>query len=507
MRGRRVSVFVVVGVLAGGSLAAPSGAEPLGRAAASPAAAPVPGCDDPDTPIGDLDGDGVPEVVVGLPTYPGGGAVDVRFTGGGGTVVTAATLGVWTRSIADRFGAAVVVTELNGDRCADLVIGSPGHAGTGAVVIALGYPQGWRSAEASLVPTPTKKAGAEFGAALALFTRYRIEGPVPMLGAGMPGYRVNGRATAGAVVAYPILGGVLGAPVVLTQDTPGVAGVAEAGDRFRSVLSRGTPFELLVGIPLEDVGGLVDGGTVATLDLRDGGVVGREWSEDSPLIPGVAEAGDRFGAALTSAGAPFDVGVGQVTVGVPGEDIGEMRDVGTAVTIRDAGDESSATLLHQDGMYEGVPVPGSNEAGDRFGSSVGFWSAPRRYVLVVGVPGEDVCQTPDAGVLVTFGSGGGAPPATSRLTESDVVGGHVEVGDGFGSTMASGPMPEPSDTPGVFRSRLLVGIPGEDVRGVRDAGALAFGDSLGPLRAVTFSVGEQAGLRYGSVLGRPNGSL
>ena len=122
-------------------------------------------------------------MVVGLPTYPGGGAVDVRFTGrwrhrgDGGDA-----RGCGPGSIADRFGAAVVVTELNGDRCADLVIGSPGHAGTGAVVIALGTPQGCRSADASLVPTPTKKAGAEFGAALAVFTRTRIDGPVPMLG-------------------------------------------------------------------------------------------------------------------------------------------------------------------------------------------------------------------------------------------------------------------------------------------------------------------------------------
>jgi hypothetical protein len=499
-------VLVVVGVLSGGALAVPSVAEPLGRAAPSPAAAPVPGCDDPDTPIGDLDGDGVPEFVVGMPTYPGGGAVDVRYTGGGGTVVTAATLGVWSRSTADRFGAAVLVSELNGDRCADLVIGSPGHAGTGAVVIALGAPDGWGLAEASLVPTPTKKAGAEFGAALTIGSAFALP-TLSVLYVGMPGYPVNGRPAAGAIIGYPIPGGVLGQPVAVTQDSPGVAGVAEAGDRFGSVLSGGTSHDVIVGIPLEDVGGLVDAGTVASLALRDSRWTGREWSENSPLIPGVAEAGDRFGAAVSSAGAPFDVGNAQITVGVPGEDIGAMRDVGTAVTIVDAGDESSAALLHQDGTYEGSPVPGSGEAGDRFGASLAFWGVPRRTALVVGVPGENVGSTVDAGSLVTFENGVDSPAPMVRITEGDVVGGHVEVGDRFGTTLASGPTQESSDPPGASGSRLVVGIPGEDVRGARDAGAVAFGDSFGPLRAVTFSAGERAGSGYGAVLGAPTWSF
>jgi FG-GAP repeat protein len=413
---------------------------------------------------------------------------------------------VWTRSSVDRFGAAVLVTELNGDRCADLVIGSPGHAGTGAVVIALGGPDGWGPAEATIVPTPTKKVGAEFGAALTIFTSYRIEGPFSLLGVGMPGYPVNGRAAAGAVVGYPIPGGILGQPVAATQDTPGVAGGAEAGDRFGSVLSGGTSYDLLVGVPLEDVGGLADAGTVASLALRDGRWTGREWSEDSLLIPGVSEAGDQFGAAVTSAGAPFDIGVAQITVGVPGEDIGSVRDVGTAVTIRDAGEETSAMLLHQDGDYEGAPVPGSGEAGDRFGASLGFWYGPRRFALVVGVPGEDVGSAKDAGALITFESPAAALP-TARLTEADVSGGHVEVGDHFGTTVASGPTQESSDPPGASGSRLVVGIPGEDVRGAGDAGAVAFGDSLGPLRAVTLSAGERAGLGYGRVLAAPTWSF
>jgi FG-GAP repeat protein len=507
VRGARMSVVVLVGFLAGGALAAPSTAEPVGRAPASPIAAPVPGCDDPDTPIGDLDGDGVPEVVVGMPTFPGGGAVDVRYTGGGGAVVTATTLGVWASRTTDRFGAAVVVSELNGDRCADLVIGSPGHAGTGAVVIALGSPQGWSPSEASLVPTPTKKVGAEVGAALAVFTSFEIGGPSSVLAVGMPGYPVNGHPSAGAVVGYPIPGGVLGAPVTVTQDTAGVAGTAEAGDRLGAQLTADGNDGLLAGMPLEDVGGRQDAGILMALGLRDGRWSGAAWSEDTPGVPGVAEAGDHFGAAVVATGAPFDVNYVQMTIGVPGEDIGARRDVGTAVSVIATGEDLAVLLLHQDGAWQGQPVPGVGASGDHFGASLAQRSGPRGIGVVVGTPGKDVSGATDAGAVVTFDSNFGQPSTMSVLTEADVSGGHVEVGDRFAAALTSGWTQESDDPPSASGSRLVVGIPGEDVRGARDAGALAFGDSLGPLRAVTTSAGARAGLAYGSVLGRPSVSF
>ena len=499
-----------VGVLAAAlpmpALGAPVGVTASATATASTDAAAVAGCDAANMAVtGDLDGDGAPEVVVGLPSYPGGGAVDVRFTAGGGTVLTATSLGAWTPGAGDRFGAAVLVTELNGDRCADLVIGAPGHAGTGAVLLALGSPQGYRPADVSLVPTPTKKPGAEFGAAVTVFTSFDIQRDVAMLAVGLPGYPVSGHPGAGAIVAYPVPGGVLGAPVVVSQDTAGVAGTAETGDRLGSVLAPGGGFDLLAGMPREDVGGLVDAGAVLSLTVHDSRWTGRAWTENSPTIPGVAEAGDNFGAAVIGSGAPFDINYEQMTIGVPGEDVGLRRDVGTAVTVIVSEPDGAATLLHQDGSYRGTPVPGTGESGDRFGSSLGLAYGPRRFELVVGIPGEDVGASLDAGALVTFESGSGAP--MTRLTEDDVAGGHVEAGDRFAATMASGPTQESSDPPAATGSRLVVGIPGEDVRSARDAGAVAFGERAGSLRAVTLSTGARAGLAYGTVPGAPTWSF
>ena len=88
--------------------------------------------------------------------------------------------------------------------------------------------------------------------------------------------------------------------------------------------------------------------------------------------------------------------------------------------------------------------------------------------LAVGVPGEDLRGVKDAGaVQVLYGSGAGVT-ARDQLWHQGTEGvkGTLEKRDGFGAVLASGDF----DADGY--ADLAVGIPGEDIRSIRDAGAV-----------------------------------
>lgn len=154
----------------------------------------------------------------------------------------------------------------------------------------------------------TPETGDEFGAAVSVDGRETTRVLI-----GAPGEAVGSAEDAGMVVVaeYAQRTGVLAAITAADQSTPGVAGAPERGDRFGSSLTTfdaASPHVLagyLVGVPGEDLGGVVDAGMIQT--LADG--VG--WHQDSPGMPGVAEAGDRFGASLSWR-----------LIGVPGENDG-----------------------------------------------------------------------------------------------------------------------------------------------------------------------------------------
>ncbi|MEU6994073.1 FG-GAP-like repeat-containing protein [Streptomyces sp. NPDC046465] len=116
----------------------------------------------------------------------------------------------------------------------------------------------------------------------------------------------------------------------LNQDTAGVPGVAEDGDRFGAALAvadvnRDGRDDLVAGAPGEAIGRdagagaawLLRGGAKGLLDAG-GAATSVAWNQDTPEVPGVAEAGDTFGAAVAAGDHNAD-GVPDVTVGSPGE--------------------------------------------------------------------------------------------------------------------------------------------------------------------------------------------
>ncbi|ATL25193.1 FG-GAP-like repeat-containing protein [Streptomyces formicae] len=116
----------------------------------------------------------------------------------------------------------------------------------------------------------------------------------------------------------------------LNQDTAGVPGVAEDGDRFGAALAvtdvnRDGRDDLIAGAPGEAIGSeagagaawLLRGSAQGLLDAN-GAATSVAWNQDTSGLPGVAEVGDAFGAAVAAGDHNAD-GVPDVTVGSPGE--------------------------------------------------------------------------------------------------------------------------------------------------------------------------------------------
>ncbi|MET9888871.1 FG-GAP-like repeat-containing protein [Streptomyces sp. NPDC006465] len=120
------------------------------------------------------------------------------------------------------------------------------------------------------------------------------------------------------------------APSVVTQDTPGVPGTAESGDRFGSGVSladvNGDGYaDLAVGAAHESIGSAAATGSVTVLygsaaGLRTTGAV--SFSQSTAGVPGTAETGDHFGARVALTDHTGDHRA-DLSVSAPGENAGD----------------------------------------------------------------------------------------------------------------------------------------------------------------------------------------
>ncbi len=411
---------------------------------------------------GDFNGDDWDDIAIGVPYEDVGGVIDAGAvivllsddaTGAldSSIVLTQGSPGFpGTLEKGDRFGFALSSEDFGAnDGYDDLIIGVPYEdvgdvKNAGIVQIVKGGPNGPDSGEVETwhQDKPGVNGAVETGDRWG----YTVAGsPVGdeswgTLIVGAPYEDVGSIKNAGIVqVLYSDNSGLhADNDAIFHQDTPGIGGTAEKGDRFGLELAVGAfgsgYFDLAVGVPHEDRGSLADAGIVHIINGDFDGLVtsGSEvLKQGSGQIGGSGEAGDLFGMALAAIPYP-GTGDQLLAVGSPGEDIGGAASTGV-VHIRFPMKEDSEGLvaIHQNK----AGIKGTNNPGDEFGAALDFTDIDNDGIadLVVGGPGEDG----DAGrVWVIYGSNSGFTTTDVTFEQGDgTFGGTHEPGDRFGEVV------------------------------------------------------------------------
>ncbi len=363
--------------------------------------------------------------------------------------------------------------DLNGDGYEDAVVGDPyatvgGQAEAGTVTVLFGDADGRIGEGARRVLTQsdmggTPEAGDHFGSATEVDIT-DMDGCYSIM-IGAPGEDLDGHRDAGVAHIYTINGVQRDDPqqrdVFVTYDQSDVGGTVEDDDEFGSSLAAlGGRDEYDVVLAFGAPGENNDAGVIN--HTSRGSTEGRQQRQGSDGVPGVFQAGDRFGETIGYFNyLPIEEDDDwNLYVGAPGDVVNGRKGAGSVTVLTRF---SKPRLITQNTSG----VPGTAETGDHFGASLAENLVPPLRTtrqLAIGAPGEDLGKAKDAGtvtVLKRSSATGAVLPALSLSQSTKGWADRAESGDQFGASIA-------------YRDdrTLAVGVPGENLGSAVDAGVV-----------------------------------
>lgn len=444
---------------------------------------------------GDLNADGFTDVILGVPFLDvlksngnvanNAGGVQLVYGGPAGftiaPTITQASPGISSApKNGDVFGSEIALGFFNDDPYPDLVVSAPGEdvngvSNAGQVHIISGGPNGPIADDTVIHQNSSgikdrNETNDFFGEALATGD-FDGDG-FDDLAVGTPREDVNGHVDAGIInVIFGDGDGLSRRDQTIHQDRGHVSGSAEDFDFFGAPLLTadiippftGTRrFDLVVGVPAEDIGNDANAGAVYILAGTPSGLRGDRggevWHRDTKGIKDSATAGDEFGTSLAAGFFDGDQAV-DLAIGVPGDDEsgkGINHNSGSVHIIYGKGDLSGGLSKRDAKVHQETNgVGGKRQGSDRFGNSLAAGDFDGNLVddLVVGTPQENVRGNRDAGVFHVFwGQVSGLTGSDARQFDQDDFGSFAFVDGNNQQVIISGS--ERNENFGVFNNQL-----------------------------------------------------
>jgi hypothetical protein len=431
---------------------------------------------------GDTNGDGYADVIVAASAFDNDQADEGRayvYLGSAGGLSTSATWTVETNQASAQLTDVAAAGDVDGNGYSDVLVATPnyddGLTNVGRAFLYVGSPAGLSASAAWMAES--NQASAQLGSSAATAGDVNGDGYADLI-VGAPGYD-NGQVDEGRVFVYH--GSAIGPPSGASWTAEG----NQPGARFGSSAStagdvNGDGYaDVVIGAPFYDNGQVDEGRTVVYHGSAAGLKATVNWKVESNQV------GAQFGASVGSAGDVNGDGYGDVLVGSPLFNSGQV-DEGRAFLYRGS----------SSGLSTGAAwTAESNQADARFGSSVGTAGDVNRdgySDVVIGAPLYDNGQTDEGRVYVYHGLPSGLTGAPTWMVEGN------QAGARFGSSAATA-----GDVNSDGYSDVIVGAPLYDNSPANEGRAYVYHGSASGLKTTPNWKAEsnQAGAQFGISVG------